>query len=78
MQKHYTVFIAEVSPSTRHSWMPTLNEEHTDFEWVSLSSAGPRPDLHPVLKKLLTQEPNRSMVFAAAGLESSTIDSPNK
>lgn len=63
-QKHYTVFLAEVTPDTKSVWQPTLNPEHTAWEWVPLETVHLRQDLHPVVKLLLLEEPNKSQIGA--------------
>ncbi len=63
LQKHFTVFVAEVSPETKAAWKPTLNEEHTAWEWSPLDTIHSREDsLHPVVKLVLLVEPNKSQV----------------
>lgn len=52
-QKHYTVYVAKLSPQVRESYVPTLNEEHRQWRWFPLGEAAVRPDLHPVVGKLL-------------------------
>jgi 8-oxo-dGTP pyrophosphatase MutT (NUDIX family) len=64
LQKHYSVFIAEIAPETRDTWQPVLNEEHSAWEWVPLDTLHTRQDLHPVVKLLLLEEPNKSQVEA--------------
>jgi 8-oxo-dGTP pyrophosphatase MutT (NUDIX family) len=70
-QKHYTVYLAELSPETKAAWKPELNEEHTAFYWVPLDTLHLKEDLHPVVKLLLLEEPTRAQVMAA--LESLAI-----
>jgi 8-oxo-dGTP pyrophosphatase MutT (NUDIX family) len=56
LQKHYTVFIAHVDPAVRQTWVPQLNEEHSDWRWVPWGEvlAGNLP-LHPVTALLAQQ-----------------------
>jgi 8-oxo-dGTP pyrophosphatase MutT (NUDIX family) len=67
LQKHYTVFLAHMT-QPRESWVPRLNEEHTDYMWLSLKEALSRKDLHPVVARCLLEDPHRQTVFQAAGL----------
>lgn len=64
LQKHYTVFLAEVTPDTKSAWQPQLNDEHAAWEWVPLETIHLRQDLHPVVKLMLLEEPNKSQVGA--------------
>jgi 8-oxo-dGTP pyrophosphatase MutT (NUDIX family) len=67
-QKHFTVFAATVAPEARAAWTPTLNEEHTAWEWLPLEAAAAREDLHPVVRIVLREMPDaRRAVFEAAG-----------
>lgn len=50
-QKHYTVFVAEVSPAVRAAWSPALNREHSSFRWWPLGGAR-NAALHPVVERL--------------------------
>jgi 8-oxo-dGTP pyrophosphatase MutT (NUDIX family) len=68
LQKHYTVFLATLDPADRATWAPALNEEHSDFTWLPVRQAALRPDLHPVVSRVLREEPGREQVLAAAGL----------
>lgn len=70
LQKHFTVFLAAMAPEVRASWTPTLNDEHTGYEWMPLSVASGRTDLHPVVARVLQEEPHRQLVMQAAGLAS--------
>lgn len=54
-QKHYYVFIAEVSPEDRDSFHIVLNEEHDAYRWVPVDEALKLP-LHPVVQRLLLTE----------------------
>lgn len=36
-QKHYTVYLAAVSPEAREKFTPQLNEEHSAYKWFSLA-----------------------------------------
>ena len=65
LQKHFTVFLAEVTPGVRASWIPELNEEHTAYDWIPIHEACARNDLHPVVKRVLLEEPHKSQVLAA-------------
>jgi len=52
-QKHFTVFLARLTPEERASYAPTLNEEHSQWRWFALADAKTRDDLHPVVTLLL-------------------------
>jgi 8-oxo-dGTP pyrophosphatase MutT (NUDIX family) len=52
LQKHYTVFLAQTT-QPREIWVPQLNEEHTDYLWMSSNEAVRRKDLHPVVARCL-------------------------
>jgi hypothetical protein len=58
-QKHYTVFVADVQPSTAQQYEPRLNAEHSEWRWVpwsdvmaANSGAANGLDLHPVVRQL--------------------------
>jgi 8-oxo-dGTP pyrophosphatase MutT (NUDIX family) len=75
-QKHYTVYVARISPQDRDAWAPSLNEEHSEWRWfrmaevaapgvASLQNSGVQ--LHPVVDLALRSQPYRSTVLAAIG-----------
>lgn len=35
-QKHYTVFLATLTPEAKAAYQPTLNEEHSAWQWFPL------------------------------------------
>ncbi|KAF6264961.1 NUDIX hydrolase domain-like protein [Scenedesmus sp. NREL 46B-D3] len=61
-QKHYTVFLADVAPSTAQQYAPRLNAEHSEWRWVpwndvtaANSGAADGLTLHPVVCRLAQQ-----------------------
>lgn len=62
LQKHYSVFIVEISIDVKNTWRPILNKEHTMYIWIPLDEAARRYDLHPVVKLTIATEPNKSAV----------------
>ena len=51
MQKHFTVFVCNVSEPAA-SFQPQLNEEHRAFKWFNLMEAAATANLHPVVALL--------------------------
>jgi hypothetical protein len=35
-QKHYTVYLAAVTPEAKAAYKPKLNEEHSAWQWIPL------------------------------------------
>ena len=66
-QKEYTVFVVRAQAGTMGSWMPQLNEEHTEYHWLNLTDIECRADLHPVVR-ILFDEPLKSAVHKAIGV----------
>lgn len=67
-QKHYTVFVARVTPEDHAVWRPQLNEEHSAWRWFSLAELGSaNVPLHPVVALALHTDPYRAVVLAAVG-----------
>ena len=63
LQKHYTVFLAQIARRTKESWIPQLNEEHLMYVWMPFEEAVKRNDLHPVVQILLISGPEKDQVF---------------
>ena len=67
-EKHYTVFLARLTPKAKAAWRPQLNEEHSAWRWMPLAAAdAANTPLHPVVKKLLKPGQSRQTVLTAMG-----------
>lgn len=53
LQKHYTVYLCELTPEARAAYEPRLNEEHSKWSWISVDELRRRLDVHPVVHSLL-------------------------
>lgn len=53
LQKHYTVYLCEVTPEARAAYEPRLNEEHSKWAWYSTKELRQRTDVHPVVHALM-------------------------
>lgn len=71
-QKHYTVFVAAITPEAQAAWEPQLNHEHSEWRWLPFEEACQRVDLHPVVSILLAQQPNGNRAAAAVRSSGST------
>lgn len=48
-QKHYTVFLIEIKSG---EFVPSLNEEHTEYAWTNVKDLPNMENLHPVVKQI--------------------------
>ncbi|GMH40763.1 hypothetical protein BSKO_08667 [Bryopsis sp. KO-2023] len=55
LDKRYDVYIVRITEQEQSSFAPVLNEEHTDWRWFSVLELVAQKNLHPVVKKLITQ-----------------------
>lgn len=65
-QKHYTVFVAAMTPEAKAAFVPRLNKEHSAWRWFPLQEAMAQLDLHPVVNLVLGQQGPHSAQVAAA------------
>ena len=75
LQKHFTVFLAMVTPEAKEAWGgPHALDvtEHTGYAWVSVEElaggvggemTAQGLELHPVVRRLLVDEPVRTQVL---------------
>ncbi|KAK9811905.1 hypothetical protein WJX72_012201 [[Myrmecia] bisecta] len=63
-KKHYTVFIVEVTPEDKAAYVPHLNEEHSAYQWMEVTAAMQRDDMHPVVTSLLHEQAHRPALAA--------------
>lgn len=54
-QKHYTVFMCEISSEAKAAYIPQLNYEHSTWKWFPMHELKLRQDLHPVVASLLRE-----------------------
>ncbi|PNH11842.1 hypothetical protein TSOC_001275, partial [Tetrabaena socialis] len=62
LQKHYTVFIAHAPSAARAAYLPTLNEEHTEWRWVDMAHVAALAHA-PKPKALVGDAPAADMVL---------------
>ncbi len=51
--KAFTAVVAKVDPTARAAYVPTLNKEHSEWQWLALQDAALLEDLHPVARETL-------------------------
>eukprot|EP00210_Caulerpa_lentillifera_P001324 g1274.t1 len=52
LDKLFTVFVVEISPTDKVSFQPELNKEHVEFKWYALDAVLGIKNLHPVVEIL--------------------------
>ena len=65
-QKHYTVFVAALSPEDKAAFQPQLNHEHSEARWFRVSEllGEDAPALHPVVTQLLQGSERKELAAA--------------
>ena len=63
LQKHYTVFVCKLDPAEKDAYQPQLNEEHSQWKWITAAELRARTDVHPVVHKVLHEHWDQSSAW---------------